>query len=228
MNNALLFAEILLTFGAVVAMYHFFGKTGLAAWIAIASITANILTAKTADILGMGTSLGTVLFASNFLATDILCELHGRREARRGVLLGLAGTLIFLAASQIALLYTPSEFDYADAPMRALFALNLRISLSSVIMYAVANLADVYLYSRIWELTGGRLLWLRNNLSTILCNCAENFLFIFMAFLGVYTASECISIALAASAVEAIAAACDTPFLYLARRVRRICDRKTA
>lgn len=224
MNNALLFLEIAATFAAVVGMYYFFGKKGLTAWIAIASITANVLTAKSADMLGMSTTLGTVMFASNFLATDILCELHGEKAARQGVLIGLAATLVFMAAAQVALLYQPSAFDYAHGAMETLFALNLRISLSSVVMYALANLADVYLFARMREATGSRKLWLRNNVSTILCNCLENFAFIFMAFVGVYTPGECMSIALAASAVEALAALCDTPFLYLARKLGRACD----
>lgn len=117
----------------------------------------------------------------------------------------------------IALAYIPSAIDYADGAMRTLFSLNLRISLASMVMYCAANLADVYLYSRLKERGGA--MWIRNNVSTILCNCLENFGFIGLAFGGIYDFQTIMIISLSTSAIEALVALCDTPFLYLARRI---------
>ena len=219
MNNAfLLVAEVVLTFGAAVLAHKTLGKYGLIAWIAVASVTANVMSAKTFDLFGMSVTDGTVMFASVFLATDILCEIYSAKDAQRSVIIGASSTIVFMCAAQIALLFTPSAYDYAHGAMETLFALNLRISISSVVMYAVANLADVYLFTKIKEATKGRHLWLRNNVATIVCNCGENFLFIIFAFLGIYSFSQCVEIALATSAIEAVVAAADTPFLYLAKR----------
>ena len=220
MNVLYLAMEIVLTFSAVLLAFRFFGKSGLYAWIAFASVVANIMTAKTSDIGSLAVAQGTVLFASTFLATDILCERFDRKSATKGVFIGLSATLSFVVASQIALLYKPSVFDYAHEPMAILFGLNLRICLSSVTMYLVANLLDVFLFERIKKATGGRALWLRNNVATIVCNCTENFAFIFLAFYGVYSAPECAEIAIATSIVEAIVAVCDTPFIYIAERIK--------
>ena len=104
--------------------------------------------------------------------------------------------------------------------MQTLFALNLRISLASMVMYFVANIADVHLFERMKEKSGGRRLWLRNNVATILCNCLENFGFIALAFAGIYDGETILTIALSTSAVEAFVAICDTPFIYLAGRQR--------
>ncbi len=221
MNTSILFVEIILAFSAVVAAGWLFGEYGLTAWVAFATVAANIMTAKTSVIFGMDAATGTVLFASTFLATDILCERYGAQAARRAVYIGLASIIAFTVAAQITLAYRPSPFDYAQDSMSTLFALNLRISISSAIMYFIANLADVALFEGIRKKTGERKLWLRNNVSTILCNCAENFAFIFLAFAGIYSARECVVIAASTSLIEAVVAVCDTPFLYLATREAR-------
>ena len=224
MNNLILLAQVAAVFGALLVCYRLFGKTGAVAWVAMATILANVITAKNADIFGMSTAIGTVMFASTFLATDILTEYHGKEEAKKAVLVGLFADVLLIVSTQIALLYKPSEFDYADGAMQTLFALNLRISLASMTMYFIANVADVYLFSKLKEKSGGRLLWLRNNVSTILCNCLENFGFIWLAFVGIYDTETILTIAISTSVIEAIVALCDTPFLYLAGRIKSNAD----
>ena len=218
MNVVLLFIEIFCTFGAVVLANKFFGKYGLLAWVPIASILANIMTAKTVDMFGLSSTMGTVLFASTFLATDILTENYGVKYARKAVFIGMFGTLFYILSSQIAIHYMPSMFDYAHDSMVTIFSLSLRISISSIVMYFIANMADVYLYDKLKSKTGGKYMWLRNNVSTILCNCLENFFFMLMAFIGVYDLATVIIMALSTSVIEIIAGVCDTPFLYIARR----------
>lgn len=219
MNTVILFCEVIVIFGALLLAYKLFGKVGAIAWVGMATILANIITAKNADIMGLSTAIGTVMFASTFLATDILTEYHGKRDARMAVYAGLFSDILLIVSTQIALLYRPSAIDYADESMRTLFSLNLRISLASMVMYFIANMADVALFSKMKE-HGGKL-WLRNNVATILCNCLENFGFIGLAFAGIYDLQTILIIALSTSAVEAIVALCDTPFLYLAGVINR-------
>lgn len=220
MNNVILFGEIVAIFGLLLACYRFFGKIGAMAWVGMATILANVITAKNADIFGLSTAIGTVMFASTFLATDILTEYHSAKDAKTAVYIGLFADVLLILSTQIALRYRPSAIDYADGAMQTLFALNLRISLASMVMYFVANIADVHLFERMKEKSGGRRLWLRNNVATILCNCLENFGFIALAFAGIYDGETILTIALSTSAVEAFVAICDTPFIYLAGRQR--------
>ena len=219
MNTLYLFIEIIVCFSAVLLAARLFGKYGLVAWIGIASVLANIITAKTSNIMGLDAAQGTVLFASTFLCTDILCERYGKQTAKTGVLVGLFSSVALIVATQIALLYTPVEYDYADPSMQVLFGLNLRITASSIVMYLIANMADIAVFDKLKEMTGGKWLWMRNNVATILCNCLENFGFIFLAFLGVYSAAQCAEIAIATSLIEIVAAVCDTPFAYIGRKI---------
>ena len=66
---------------------------------------------------------------------------------------------------------------------------------------------------------GGGLLWLRNNVATCISQCVENFFFFLIAFGGMFAISTIIELTICVSVIEVLVAFCDTPFLYLARRV---------
>lgn len=220
MNELIIIVEVITVFSILLLCKKLFGKYGLIAWVGLATMLANIITAKNVNIIGLSTAIGTVMFASTFLATDILAECYSVQDAKNAVNIGLFSNIILIVSTQIALLYTPSEFDYANDAMKTLFSLNLRISIASAAMYYIANMADIYIFSKIKEKTHGRELWLRNNVSTILCNCLENFGFIGLAFAGIYDFGTIITIAVSTSIIEAIVAMLDTPFLYIARRLK--------
>lgn len=220
MNELIIIGEVVVIFSILLLCKKLFGKNGMIAWVAIATVLANIITAKNVNIMGLSTAIGTVMFASTFLATDILTESYSVDDAKKAVRIGLFSNIILIVSTQIALLYKPSEFDYANGAMQTLFSLNLRISIASALMYYIANMADIYVFSKIKAKTAGKKLWLRNNVATILCNCLENFGFIGLAFAGIYDFTTIMTIAISTSIIEALVAVCDTPFLYAARRLK--------
>ena len=219
-NNVLLIAEVVTIFGLLLFVKKMFGREGVIAWVGLATVLANVITAKNANIMGFSTAIGTVMFASTFLATDILSECYSEQDAKKAVYLGLFSSALLIISTQIALKYIPSEIDYADGAMQTLFAMNLRISFSSMVMYFIANMADIYIFNKLKEKMNGRQMWLRNNVSTILCNCLENFGFIGLAFWGLYDLQTIMVIAFSTSVIEMIVALLDTPFLYIAKKVK--------
>ena len=103
MNNILLVVSIIGTFSIMLVVKKFLGKEGLIGWIGIASILANLFLLKSVNILGISATLGNVLFASNFLATDMLTENYNYLEAKKGVKFGIFSVLFFMIATQVAL-----------------------------------------------------------------------------------------------------------------------------
>lgn len=221
MSNELLFIiELIVVFGSLLVVKRFFGKYGLIAWVPIVAILANIQVCESINLFGMGATLGNVLFASSFLATDILSECYGKDTSKKAVLAGIAFMVFFLIMSQITLWFSPNEFDMAHPALVGLFTLSMRTTTASLTMYAIANLADVWLFHKLKDLFKGKKLWLRNNIATITCNCLENFGFVFLAFYGIMEVPELLSIALITCVIETIIALLDTPFLYIAKKIR--------
>lgn len=219
MNNVLIFIEVIVIFSLLVLGHKFLGKDAVIAWVPIATILANVITAKNATVFGLSTAIGTVMFASTFLATDILSECYDRKDAKKAVIIGLCADAILIISTQIALHYIPSEFDYAHDAMQTLFSLNLRISIASAIMYFISNMTDVYIFNKLKDKMNGKKMWFRNNVATILCNCLENFGFIALAFWGIYDGITILTIAVSTSVVEMVVALLDTPFLYIAKNI---------
>lgn len=217
MNIILGIISVILCFLAVVLIEKLFKKEGLYVWICIATVIANILVCKTVNILGLTSSLGNIMFASNFLATDILSEKYGSKHSRKAVWLGVVSCVIFLISTQIGILFVPDETDIAQESMKNLFSFNLRTSVASITMYLVSNLLDIWLFEKIREKVPNKL-WLRNNVSTIISNCSENFFFDFLAFGGIFDVPTILSIFVTGCIIETIIAICDTPFLYIAKK----------
>lgn len=218
MNIFLGIISIILCFLTVVFVEKAFKKEGLFNWISLATVIANIIVCKTINIFGITSSLGNVMFASNFLATDILTEKYGSKEAKKALNCGLVSTIIFLVATQMSLLFIPDATDVAHESMKTLFQLNLRTSIASLGMFYLSNRLDIFLYDKLKDKYPNKL-WVRNNVATIISNCLENYLFATLAFIGIYDFQTIISIATTGSIIEIIIAILDTPFIYLSKKL---------
>lgn len=216
MNNILLIFSIIAVFTTVIVIKKVFGKDGLIGYMAIATILAEIGVVKCVNVLGLSATLGNVLFASNFLVTDILTECYGEKEAKKGIKFAIFSVIMFIVIMQFMIMYKPNEIDFAQDSMKTIFGIIPRISISSIVMLTLANFIDVKFYSFLKKKTKDKYMWLRNNLCTILCNGSENFLFSFMCFVGVYSMNDILTIAISTTIIETLIALCDTPFLYIA------------
>jgi uncharacterized integral membrane protein (TIGR00697 family) len=220
MNNLLLIISIIGIFSIMLLIKKFLGKEGLIGWMGIASILANIMIIKSVDLLGISSTLGNVLFASNFLATDILTENYGYEEAKKGIKFGIISVLVFMLITQVAVLYIPNSEDIAQKSFETLFSLVPRITIASVSLFALSNIIDIKLYEYLRKKTNGKKMWLRNNLCTILCNGGENFIFYLIAFGGIMNIQTIIAVGISATIIETLIALCDTPFLYISKKVK--------
>ena len=217
MNIILGIISVILCFVTIVVLEKLFKKEGLYIWISIATIIANILVCKTISVLGFTSSLGNIMFASIFLATDIMTEKYGPEHSKKAVLLGMISAIIFVVSTQISLLYIPDTTDLAQESMKNLFGINLRTNIASLTMYFLSNILGIWIFEKLKQKFHNKL-WLRNNVSTIIANCSENYCFAFIAFLGILDVPTILSIATVGSILEILIAICDTPFLYIASK----------
>ena len=220
MNNVLLiFINIIVTFSMVVLIEKIFKKEGLFVWAAIALIMANILECQTVGLFnGFTSTCGNVLFASIFLATDIMSEKYGAEQSKKAIKVAVAAMIAFIVIMQIGILFTPDETDFAHDSMVTLFGLNLRISIASLVMFFISNNLDIFLFEKIKAKLPNKL-WVRNNVSTMISNVLENYFFIFIAFVGIYDIPTMLNIATTISVVEIVIAIFDTPFLYISKKL---------
>lgn len=218
MSNDLLFILQTLATLLIVLVCFRLGRIWLTAFIAISAVLINLAVLKQMDLFGLAATGGNVFYAAIFFATDLLDEYWGPKAARRAVRIGFMGGLLYLGMTQVILLYAPNASDFAQTAMRELFGLVPRIVFGSLLAYLVSQHLDVWLFWRIRKATGrGRLLWLRNNLSTWISQAVDTLLFSFIAFAGVPD-FPLFEVILVTYLLKVIVAVLDTPFIYLSRR----------
>lgn len=233
MNELLLICSLVFIFGSALLAYYLFGKSGLYTITAIATITANIECLIMVDAFGMGQTLGNVFFAVTFLVTDILSENEGKKEANKAVAIGIFTSIFFIIISQSWMLYMPSSSDWVMPSIETVFSNTKRMMFASLSVYVVSQLIDVQLYHAWWKLTEKlcgdkeRFLWLRNNGSTLISQVLNTALFTLIAFWGMYDTKTLINIMISSYVIYVVTSICDTPVLYLSRKIKHLQNEKS-
>lgn len=225
-NELLLILSLVMLFGSILLFYRLFGKVGLYCMTVFATITANIEVLLLVDAFGMEMTLGNILFAMTFLITDILSENEGKRAANFSVAIGIGTCVLFILLSQSWMLYIPSVNDWAQPAFRTIFTNTPRMMLASLLVYAIAQIFDVWLYHAWWKFSTRRTgdshkyLWLRNNGSTLISQLLNTVLFTVFAFWGTYDMPTMVSIILSSYVIFVVTSLADTPILYWARKMK--------
>ena len=231
-TEAILVMMLAVCFTTIILLHRFFGKVGLFAYMVLAIVMANIQVLKMV-YFGFATTpiaLGTAVFTSTFLCTDILSEYYGKRYAQKAVLLSFSTYLFATIVMVLTIGYQPltaqSAGDMAwnipfTEAINTLFTPAPAIFLASVIAYLISQFNDVALFEWIRKKTKERLLWLRNIGSTAISTLIDNTIFSVLAFI-VFAADPLdwntviFSFVLGFYWLRLLFALLDTPFVYLA------------
>ncbi|WP_173916346.1 queuosine precursor transporter [Halobacillus sp. Marseille-Q1614] len=212
----------IINFSLLLGVYRLFGKTGLFVWIGMATVIANVQVVKTIELFGITATLGNILYGTAFLATDILNEKYGKKDAKKAVWLGFSTLLVMTFVMQGALLFTPAEGDIAQSSIETIFGIGPQIALGSLTAYIVSQYFDVWIYTKIRKVFhSNRTLWLRNNASTMISQLLDSAIFCAIAFYGTYPLDIWLEIFLTTYIIKFIVAALDTPFMYWAKSMSR-------
>lgn len=220
MNELIFFTSILISFSLVLFFYKILGKLGLFLWIAIVAIIANIEVVKCVDILGMPVTLGNALYCSISLATDILNERYGGKDARKSAWIGFLSLTTLVILSQISLMFIPNEFDFASESLKTIFSTTPRLCLASLSCFLISNIFDTYVFA--WLKRKCKFLWIRVNVSTLISQVVDSILFFVIAFAFVLPFKEILTLGVTCYIIKVVITFCDTPFIYLSKKINPI------
>ncbi len=226
-NEILWFILMFVNFIGIILAYKFFGKTGIFAWIAMAIILANVQVAKIIRFFGLVTAMGNIIYGTTFLATDILTEKYGKSEARKAVMLGFFTLISVTIIMQLTLMFTPDESDTLSPALQQIFGFMPDVMIASLSAYLISQLHDVWAFDFWKRKTEGKHLWLRNNASTLVSQLIDNVIFTTLFFVilnpqfveslgwqGIF------EIFLTSYIMKFVVAIFDTPFIYLATKLK--------
>ena len=140
----------LTTIGSLFLLQSLFGKEGLFVFIVLSVIIGNIQSLKVIQLsfFEAPIAMGSILFTTTLLATDILSEYYGKKETEKAIWLGFFGLLML---SSIMLLTLGSKvieaepgstlYRYVEThdAMALLFTPSPALMLASLIAYLISQ-----------------------------------------------------------------------------------------
>ena len=233
------FIMLLLCFFSILVFLRLFGYVGLYVYSAIAIIAANIQVLKQANFNFFSSinekiipfyepspiALGTILFASTFLCTDILSEYYGKEKARKNVLIGFCSFFLMTILMLVTIGIQPAEDEWVSMVQESLailFTPMTSIFVASMIAYLISQYFDIWFFSYLKTVSSNKLLWLRNNVSTAVSSLIDNTIFSIFAWIilnpNPFPLSDVImTFILGVYLLRVFIAILDTPFIYLAK-----------
>ncbi|MGB0403108.1 MAG: queuosine precursor transporter [Salibacteraceae bacterium] len=192
----------------------------LAGLFIAALVTCNLIANKFVTVdLGFKTfiiSAGVLPYPVTFLITDILSEIYGRKKTNAVVYTGLVVSIFVLFILYLGSLFPAiTQSPVSDEIYSTTFANSWRVIGASMLAYVFAQIIDVRVFHFWKKLTAGKMLWLRNNASTIFSQFLDTTLVVLVLFFDVKPKNELLSLIIDGWMFKALFALLDTPIFYL-------------
>ncbi len=216
-NEFWIIACVLASYFAVVGFYAI-SKQALMIFFGIFNVLLITAGLNITNAFGLEIMIGSAMYAGSFLVTDIIAEKYGKAEAKKFLYIQVATFIIIPIFSLLMLSAAPVSYSQEthDA-IEKTFSSSLRIGVALVATVVIAQGFDIWFFHKIKQMSGERFLWLRNNLSTAVSQAIDTVVFWGIAFYGVLP--NLLELMLVAYFVKLAGAFLDTPFIYLAKKI---------
>ncbi|MDA3948123.1 MAG: queuosine precursor transporter [Spirochaeta sp.] len=205
--------------------------TYLAALFVGTIVAANLMGTKVIPFFTIAgfeftASVGIFLFPISFLVTDIMAEIWGGKAVQSLIGATVVILLVVLTATAAATIIPPADrFAANNDAYLTIFRSSLRITVASIVAFILSQTHDVWAFELWKRVTHGRMLWLRNNLSTMVSQLIDSVVFMLIAFWMVgdrFTIGFVLgSMVPPYYVLKVLMALVDTPFVYLGVRLLR-------
>ena len=178
----------------------------------------NLLGVKITSLFGVSVSVAIFMAPLTFLITDIVEEVYGKKTVKHFIVGGVLTLIIIFLYAGVFIVLEPHERYSFNNEYKTIFGSSLRIIAASIIAFALAQIHDVISFEWWKKKTKGKALWLRNNLSTIVSQLIDTFVFMMIAFYQLtpkFTFIFIIHLIIPYYLFKILFAIIDTPFVYL-------------
>src|SRR5690606_23746628 len=153
-----------------------------------------------------------------YIFGDVLTEVYGYAQARRVIWIGFAMMVFASLMSLVVVGLEPSPTEPYNATiqpaLQVVFGNTWRVVLASMLGFVVGDFVNSYVLARMKVMTRGRWLWTRTIGSTILGQGFDSAIFYPVAFAGLWSSDELVSVMLTNWWVKVGVEALMTPVTY--------------
>lgn len=186
----------------------------MAAFVAILLLSNLIGAAKLATVGGFTFGAGILFFPLSYVIGDVLTEVYGYANARRCVWMGF-GALIFMAfMSYVVVAMPPADGWDGQAAYESVFGSTWRIVAASVLAFWAGEFVNSFVLAKMKIITQGKHLWARTIGSTVFGQGVDSLIFYPVAFLGIWTPQQVMTVMVTNWLLKVLWEALLTPVTY--------------
>jgi uncharacterized integral membrane protein (TIGR00697 family) len=172
----------------------------MAAFVAILLLSNIIGAAKPAALTINGQQwifgAGRLFFPLGYVIGDVLTEVYGYARARRVIWAGFAALLFMAFMSWVVVALPPAPGWPGQAAYESVFGQVWRIVFASITAFWAGEFINSYVMARMKIWTGGKHLWSRTIGSTVVGQGIDSIIFYPLAFGGIWSNEQVISVML--------------------------------
>ena len=152
-------------------------------------VLANIIATKIISIEIGGYSFfvpaAVLAYAVTFSITDSISEVWGKERTNWLVFAGFLTSVVAALLIKFSINLPSAPFWPLQEEFQTIMGSNLRITIAGMLAYLVSQYHDVWSFHFLKEKSKGKMLWLRNNVSTATSQLLDTSIFITIAFYGI-------------------------------------------
>jgi uncharacterized integral membrane protein (TIGR00697 family) len=179
-------------------------------------------------VIDFNLTAGVVIWPVVFITTDLINEYFGQPGVKRisyltAGLIAYAFIIIFMTIRlPPATLWLDANnkdlegnFFNIDFAFGKLFGQGQRIILGSLSAFLIGQLVDVFIFHKLRNYTGSKMLWLRSTGSTLVSQFVDSFVVLYIAFSGTLSNQQIIAIGITNYIYKFVVAIALTPLIYV-------------
>ncbi|TSB05324.1 queuosine precursor transporter [Sphingorhabdus contaminans] len=191
----------------------------MAAFVAVLLLSNVIGAAKPAALTINGEQwvfgAGILFFPLGYVIGDVLTEVYGYARARRVIWAGFVGLIFMAFMSWVVVSLPPAAGWQGQAAYESVFGQVWRIVAASITAFWAGEFVNSYVMARMKIWTAGKHLWSRTIGSTVVGQGVDSLIFYPLAFLGVWSTEQVVTVMITNWGLKVLWEAVLTPVTYI-------------
>ena len=156
-------------------------------------ILSGIGAGKICDVFGYKLDAGTIFFPLTYILSDITTEVYGYYASRKVIRMAMVCNII-VSLWLYFITYLPADLSIpSNAAFNTIFALSPRIFIAAIPGYYIGETMNAYILSALKAKLDGKFFVFRAVTSTAIGAMAESIVFCTLAFYGIISLAQIIS-----------------------------------
>jgi len=186
----------------------------MAAFVTVLLCANLIGPGKVAKIGPLTFGAGVLFFPISYIFGDVLTEVYGYARARKVVWAGFAAEAFASFMAFVVVSFPPAPSWPHQAAYETVFGATWRIVLASLLAFWAGEFCNSYVLAKMKVFSGGRHLYQRTIGSTIAGEAVDSLIFYPIAFLGIWSKDQLLTVMVTNYAIKVGWEALATPITY--------------